>query len=571
MNSRTKLSTRLLLIYTLILLPVLGLMAVVVDRVARDTLLGDIEENLAVAAELAFTSLPADPGGFQAWADEIFEIGAFRTTLIDEDGVVLADSHTDPATMDNHGQREEILEAEAGQVGIAQRVSESTGFDQLYVALPPRDGLFIRTSVPTRVINDDLNSLRWAIVISGLAVGVLGVLVVGLFARRMARPIEELTDQAMAAANGEPSVAPRRSKIAELDQLGLAIATMASSLGSRVVDAEQASETLDVVLSALPQGTVLVEADESVVYANPSAEALLGVVPEELSALAPFQFQSAVREARDADESVRAEAEHGLPVKKLQAVATPFAEDGRVLLLIIDVTQRERADSVRRDFVANASHELKTPVATIVASAEAMQIAMSRGDESAVGFAQRVEDSARQLDRLVSDLLDLSRLEREEPDLATTRVDLMVRDEVERVRKRSNDKGVSLSVSTQPATAEVSNRDLSIAVRNLLDNAIRYTDEGGSIDVSVTESDDLAITVADTGIGIPTRDLERVFERFYRVDSARARATGGTGLGLSIVKHVAVSHGGTVSVSSELGVGTSVTMSLPIREDAGDN
>jgi signal transduction histidine kinase len=165
----------------------------------------------------------------------------------------------------------------------------------------------------------------------------------------------------------------------------------------------------------------------------------------------------------------------------------------------------------------------------------------------------------------VGDLLDLSRLERESPDLSPVRLDLLIRDEVERVRQVAAERDLDVEVMVDEVTVMASRRDVAVAVRNLLDNAIRYTLAGGSIAVTVgSEGDEVSISVADTGEGIPTRDLDRVFERFYRVDSARSRATGGTGLGLSIVKHVAESHGGTVSVVSELGVGSTFTIRLPM-------
>jgi two-component system sensor histidine kinase SenX3 len=215
-------------------------------------------------------------------------------------------------------------------------------------------------------------------------------------------------------------------------------------------------------------------------------------------------------------------------------VATTFTDDDRVLLLVVDITERERADSIRRDFVANASHELKTPVATIIASSEALQIALDRGDDSATAFAGRIESSARQLDRLVTDLLDLSRLEKESPELHPTRLDRLVRDEVERIRGEAVAKGIEIEVRTDEVTATINHRDVAIAVRNILDNAIRYTAEDGSIVVTVAVDGAVAlVTVSDSGEGVPTRDNERIFERFYRVDSARSRATGGTGLGSS--------------------------------------
>jgi two-component system sensor histidine kinase SenX3 len=366
-------------------------------------------------------------------------------------------------------------------------------------------------------------------------------------------------------AGGEPDVQPRRSRVEELDQLGLAISAMADRLGTRLSDAEQATSTLGVVLGALPQGTILVDGDDRIVYVNAAAGEILGALPESLVNLAPLQFQNAVREARFSKKTRTKVLDRGSPVRRLRGVATPFTDDDRVLLLVVDITERERADSIRRDFVANASHELKTPVATIIASSEALQIALDRGDDSATAFAGRIESSARQLDRLVTDLLDLSRLEKESPELHPTRLDRLVRDEVERIRGEAVAKGIEIEVRTDEVTATINHRDVAIAVRNILDNAIRYTAEDGSIVVTVAVDGAVAlVTVSDSGEGVPTRDNERIFERFYRVDSARSRATGGTGLGLSIVKHVAEGHGGSVSLDSELGVGSTFTIRLPV-------
>ncbi|HSM45818.1 MAG TPA: ATP-binding protein, partial [Acidimicrobiia bacterium] len=184
-------------------------------------------------------------------------------------------------------------------------------------------------------------------------------------------------------------------------------------------------------------------------------------------------------------------------------------------------------------------------------------------------FASRIEDSARQLDRLVTDLLDLSRLEKDRPERGPVRIDHLVRDEVQRLREEAQRKGLSLELTSQRVTAMVSQRDVSIATRNLLDNAMRYTPEGGSVTVTVSrDGREAVIAVADTGEGIPTRDVERVFERFYRVDNARSRATGGTGLGLSIVKHVAERHGGSVSLESRLGAGSTFTVRVPVDEES---
>lgn len=562
-----RLASRFLLYYALVYLVLIGLMGFVVERTTRDALIDNVVENMELGARLALQSLPDDPGGYQDWAEAVFDAGSFRTTLIDETGIVLADSHSDPAVMENHADRPEVIESMRGDVGSARRISASTGFDQLYLALPPDDGLIVRVSVPTRVIDEELSSVRGSIVAAVLAVGLVGVAVVAFVARRTARPISELTEQSRAVAEGDLEVSPRRSRVTELDQLGLAISTMAAKLGARLRDAEQATATLETVLGAIPQGTVLIGEDDSILYANHSARDLFGRLPEDLGALAPLQLQSAVREARENQRPETRLLDHGRPSRRIRGVATPFADDGRVLLIVVDITEREKADSIRRDFAANASHELKTPVSTIIASSEALQIALSRGDDSASSFATRIEESARQLGRLVGDLLDLSRLERETLELSPVGLDQLAREEIERVRDRIEERGLSLSTHIEEVTVSGSPRDLAIAMRNLLDNAIRYTPSGGTVAMSVTVEDGVALVgVTDSGEGIPIRDRERIFERFYRVDSARSRETGGTGLGLAIVKHVAESHQGTVEVDSELGVGSSFTIRIPLAD-----
>jgi two-component system, OmpR family, phosphate regulon sensor histidine kinase PhoR len=564
----TKLSSRFLIYYAVSYLVLIGLMALVADSATRSALIEDVDENLVVSARIAAESLPDDADEYQAWAQRIFAASGMRTTLIATDGVVLADSHSDPTVMENHLERPEVRIALTEEVGEDQRVSDSTGFEQRYVALPPVDGLIVRTSLPTRVVDDRLSEVRITILVAAAALGLVGILVVAVLARRLTQPISELTAQALAVSEGQSEISPHRSRVWELDQLGLAISTLADRVGSRLAYAEQTTATLEVVLGALSQATILFDGANRVVYANPSAYSILGAVPDELAGLAPLQFQNAVRDARDNREQEVRELDHGTPTRRLRAVATPFSGDERVLLLVVDITERERTDSIRRDFVANASHELKTPVSTIIASSEALQIALERHDDSASGFATRIEHSARQLDRLVADLLDLSRLEKDQPELAPLRIDHLVRDEVERIRADAEAKGLSVELSLKAVTAMANHRDIAIGTRNLLDNAVRYTPEGGSLTVIVSRDGwEAVISVTDTGEGIPTRDTERVFERFYRVDSARSRATGGTGLGLSIVKHVAESHGGSVSVESELGVGSTFTIRLPIDEE----
>jgi two-component system phosphate regulon sensor histidine kinase PhoR len=525
-------------------------------------------DQVEAAAGIAALGMPSGEAGLEAWAEEASEVGEYRFTVIDQGGVVLADSHSDPATMENHANRPEVAAALNGETGRDIRESDTTGFDQIYVAIPTDDGMVLRLSASSDEIAAETWPYRSSLIFVSIVVGLLGLLLAAWLARRMSQPILQLTEQTRALSSDGGDQKLSRSTVEEIDSLAMAISDLDAANKTRLEEAAHASSTLDVVLAALPQGTVLFDESDSVVYANPSAHGLLGAVPSTLAGLAPFPFQDLVHDARATGETAVTQAEHGKPTRVLRAIATPFAQDPRVLLVVVDVTERERAASVRRDFVANASHELKTPVSSIIASSEALQLAVARGDPSAVDFARRIEGSATQLDRLVADLLDLSRLERDQPELEPLSLSHLVREEVERVRSVADESGIELTAELADVPVAGSRRDLAIAVRNLLDNAIRHTPAGGKIGADLEMvGKEAVLRVSDTGEGIPTRDVDRVFERFYRVDAARSRATGGTGLGLAIVKHVVESHGGEVNVQSELGAGSTFTIRLPVLDD----
>ena len=250
----------------------------------------------------------------------------------------------------------------------------------------------------------------------------------------------------------------------------------------------------------------------------------------------------------------------------VEATALPAEPPGTVVVVLRDVTRARSVERLRRDFVTNASHELKTPVASILALSDTLRTAAGDDPEAVARFLSRLEQEAERLAALVGDLLELSRLEAAQPEPAEVRLDRVVHDEAERLRSRAEGAGLRLRVeAARPVLVWGSAADLALLVHNLLDNAVRYTGEGGEVRVSVGRMDGAAeLTVDDTGMGIPSRDLDRIFERFYRVDAARSRETGGTGLGLSIVRHVAEAHGGSVHVRSVLGAGSTFVIRLPL-------
>jgi two-component system phosphate regulon sensor histidine kinase PhoR len=298
--------------------------------------------------------MPTDQDGLQAWVEEASEVGDYRFTVIDQDGVVLADSHSDASTMENHAHRPEVAAAIAGGTGRDIRDSDTTGFEQLYVAVPAENDLVLRLSASSREVAAETWPYRSSVILVSIIVGLLGLLLAVWLARRMAQPINQLAKETRALADEGGDHRVSRSSVAEIDELAMAVTELDATNKTRIADAKRSSSTLEVVLAALPQGTVLLDDTDAVVYANPSAESLLGTIPATLSGLAPFSFQDVVHEARSAAETSTTIAEHGKPPRILRAIATPFADDGRVLLVVVDITERERAASVRRDFVANA-------------------------------------------------------------------------------------------------------------------------------------------------------------------------------------------------------------------------
>ncbi len=316
------------------------------------------------------------------------------------------------------------------------------------------------------------------------------------------------------------------------------------------------------LLGALPDGVLLVR-DGGVVYGNPAASRLLGMsLPETLTRLNPAALVNLVnRAAAGPTEEV---FQRGSPSRWIEASARPLNDAG-VMVVLRDVTDRRKVEAMRRDFVADASHELKTPVASIQAAAETLVRAINDDPVAARRFAHQVHATSVRLSQIVNDLLDLSRVESEAPELQEVNLARLVAKEADRVADRAEVGGIDLRVDVEEIVVRASRKDVRLAVRNLLDNALAYTPEGGTVTASTSREDGSAvIAVSDTGIGIPRRDGSRIFERFYRVDDARNRDTGGTGLGLAIVRHVADQHGGTVDVESELGQGSTFRIRLPL-------
>lgn len=417
----------------------------------------------------------------------------------------------------------------------------------------------------------------WAvlwIVLSGVfqvSVWLAGLIGVSLFAviyggsfLGLRNALVSLDETASGLLKGEPGAAPLPVGIGEVDSLANSLHQAGLHFHSTQEALRREQALLEVVLEALPGGVLLVEADNLVAYSNSACRQMLGMVGDPSGRLGLRSIQALVRKVRRSDEPYEETMTRGYPERTLGVRAFSIDEEGRVLVIVLDRTETLRVETMRREFVADASHELKTPVASILASVEALGMALDRDPKSSRLFAGQISSAALRLSRLITDLLDLSRLETQAP--TTEEIDLreVVLAEVEPFARTARQKNIDFSLRTRPVEMRGSAAELGLAIRNLCDNALRYTEEGGRIQVTLeTLNGEGVLTVTDTGVGIPGRDLARIFERFYRVDVARSRQTGGTGLGLAIVKHVAERHGGKVTVKSLLGEGSTFVLRVP--------
>jgi two-component system, OmpR family, sensor histidine kinase SenX3 len=327
------------------------------------------------------------------------------------------------------------------------------------------------------------------------------------------------------------------------------------------------------ILEPLDEGVVVVDPALRPIVANAAARRLLGFRPGSLPPRLPSdEVVELASRASASGRQVEAAIEAWFPNRStLRIRATPLTSG--VVLAIDDVTDRRAAQRVRREFVSDASHELKSPVAGIQTLAEALERALDDDPASASRFARRLVVESERLGRLVSDLLDLSRLEEQvSPSAASVGLSRIVVDELEAGRGEADSKLIRVVRDVAPAPwVTGDDQQLRLMIRNLLDNAVRYSADGSRVDVAlVAEGGDAVLTVSDQGIGIPLESQNRIFERFYRVDRARSRASGGTGLGLAIVKHVVDLHGGSVAVDSEIGTGSTFRVRIPSSASVDD-
>ncbi len=533
--------------------------------------------------------------------DHYGEPAGMRITFILPDGKVLGDSDSDPALMDNHKFRPEIVEALNGNVGRSTRFSKTVQHDHHYVARPLRKNGQIhgvlRTSVALGDMARTLNVLYLRIAMGGVVVTIAAAIVgFVVFQRKISRPLKQLEQGARRFAEGDLTNPLPVADAEEIATFAKALNQMARQLDERIAEATQQSQEQQAVLASMIEGVIAVDPDERVITINAAAAGWMDVDlvtahgRKSYEVIRNMRLQDLIARALDSGQPVVDELNIRGPENRLflQAQASPIRDDrgqnAGVVIVLHDVTRLRQLEMVRQEFVANVSHELKTPIAAIKGAVETVldDLDIDPADSSAGGNGSNgaAQDDAapangqfesvrrflpiiaRQGDRLnsiVEDLLTLARIESDEQgqQLALEFCDLrsILREAAETCEPRAVEKDIDVVIeSTDAARAAVNPPLLVQAVINLLDNAIKYSPAGSRVQLSTRlTNSEVVIEVTDNGPGIEKKHLSRIFERFYRTDRARSRALGGTGLGLAIVKHVAQAHRGHVSVDSLYG------------------
>lgn len=548
-------------------------MSVAVDRKLGRRLTAETTARLASEAHLVAAQWTSAATA-DALANRLGMLTGHRVTLVDSSGRVIGDSEFDRPGLDqleNHNGRPEIVAARAGNVGSSRRYSASAGDEELYVAVRARLGV-ARVSLTTKSLDAIVSAAQREVALAGLVALGVAMMLAWFFAQAVSRPVTELSEVTRALAAGDFSRRPSRSAPGEVGDLAIAVSQLAEQLSARL-DALRAEETLLRELAeSLNEGILAVDARQQVVRINETARALLG-----LRAALPFGGDQLPRDRsfRDAlsaalgGETVR-DLEVTLAGRIFNVTVRPLEAGGAVIALL-DLTRLRRLETVRRDFVANVSHELKTPLTVVRGFAETL-VDDDPPTDVRRQFAQSIVGHTRRMQRLVDDLLDLSRIESggwvpvpESVDFAAALADL-----VSAARATADRKGIRLDVTLAPDAQSLCADPTALrqVVGNLVENAVRHTSAGGVTLFTTREHGGVTVGVRDTGCGISGEHLPRIFERFYRVDPARSREQGGTGLGLSIVKHLVDAHGGRVRSESALNEGTTISAWFPDAQAA---
>lgn len=516
------------------------------------------ETKKELAQEARYISMGLESGGNDFLNKIAAENGSnVRITLIDKDGIVLFDNQAEAKTLENHAMRQEIMEAVAVGAGEAERFSDTLDKTTYYYAVRLEDGKILRLA---RTIDSIYKSVLQMLPIMGGIVIVVAFLA-SIVARRVTfnliKPLDQVNLDEPLDNETYDELAPFLTRIAKQKR----------QLSKNLKKLRGKQEELTIITNNMNEGLVLLNGQQNVLFINESAAKIFGFSAKEVIGRNILTVDRA-QEVQDLLQKVsQAGKGEGLYEKDghfYQLSGSSVNGSGSVIL-IYDVTEKMTAEKLRREFSANVSHELKTPLQSILGYAEIMKNGLVK-DEDKQRFLERIHAEAGNMIELIQNIMELSRLDENKTLDEFEDVDLLklAQSVILRLKHKAQTKGVTLNVSGNSACVCGVQSILSEVLYNLVDNSIKYNKDNGKVDVKVQDgSEEVTVSVSDTGIGIGAADRERVFERFYRADKSHSKEIGGTGLGLSIVKHGVLFHKGRVELESEPGVGTTITFVLP--------
>ncbi len=576
MRMRLRTHHKLFLSYTALVLAVILILVFGVDSAVRPPMLERAADDLSREVALAVEIYDAAPGRHpDDLARYLSEVSGHRVTIIARDGSVIGDSEVrsgEVSALENHATREEVRLALTNGSGTAVRRSVSINADLLYAASMTDRGEVVRFAVGIEQIDEAVGAVRGQILMIGFVAVLIAAVMSAVLSVAATRPLRRMREIATAMADGDLSARVRTFRRDEIGDLGRSLDSLSSELQKRLGQLEQERAEMNALVDSMTEGVVAFAADGTIRRANPAARRIFGIEGEIERATPEVvtrkkDYLDIVRRAL-AGEHVSA-IELAADRRHLIATAQPLPDGGAVLVLV-DITELRRLEDVRKDFVANASHELKTPLTAIRGYSETL-LTKDLSEDVRERFTQTLNANVERLQDIIDDLLDLSRIESGGWLLEYEEIQLeaVADDAWQPIAAVAAEKGIAVHMDIhQSARKMVADR---AAVRqilsNLFSNAVRYSPSGGSVFVSAVQAEsEVHVQVRDTGGGIPASKLSRIFERFYRIDPARSRAEGGTGLGLAIVRHLVNQHGGRVWAESRPGSGTTIHFVLPMRE-----
>lgn len=490
-----------------------------------------------------------------------------RVTYISNTGAILYDSLKDDIS-ENHLYRKEIIEASKGATGTDIRVSASIGIRMVYSALMLEDGSFIRSAYPFSNFSLSGNYIKYMATALFLVILASTIIILRL-SGFLLEPIEELSFATDRIARGELSRRVELKQDEDLARLSRNFNNMAERLETTIMESLEKQNRLEAILKSMDSGVIAIDNSGNIIMMNPFSKQLFSVRGDTLGMnIGNVPCLSSVFEYLESDDKVttmRTPEGKDLKMKKADILGERMNKVG-VVIVIQDITDIKRLENLRSQFVANVSHELKTPLTSIKGFSETLRYV--NDEKTRIKFLDIINEEAERLTRLINDILSLSSLEQNR-ELKVEEIDTV--EEIRRIcdmlHQMAVAKSIELTLTASGNPILMGDRDnFNQMVINLVDNAIKYTEPNGKVKVRIEKSGgNLILSVKDTGIGIPEEHLPRLFERFYRVDKSRDRAKGGTGLGLAIVKHIVMSMKGEIKVESEIGRGTTFIVSIPME------